>query len=97
MSAIETLAAAPLSGYAVARSADFEHVERSHGSCWKHKMKACWIVFYESLQDAGKPCFIAYTAIEGSFGCDPWTVNNRRDGAFRSLEDAMGFASSVSC
>ena len=76
---------------------DFEYAERPHGNCWKHKVKACWIVFYESLKEAGKPCFIAYKAIEGSFGCDPWNVNNRRVGEFRSLESAMEFTSSVAC
>lgn len=68
---------------------NFEIVSRPHGDCWKHKTQDFWIVFYERLQKEGKACFSAYRAIEGSFGCDPWTVNNRCVGRFFTLEDAM--------
>lgn len=73
-------------------NADFEVVKRPHGDCWKHKTQDFWIVFYESLKDNNKPCFSAYRAIEGSYQRDPWTVNNRCVGRFRTLEEAMNYA-----
>ena len=59
---------------------------------WKHKTQDYWIVFYSTLKDAGKPCFIAYRPIVPTKGRDPWTVNNRRVGEFKTLDKAMAFA-----
>ena len=68
---------------------DFELVARPHGNCWQHKSMGCWIVFYENLKVAGKPCYVTYQAIESFLGRDPWAVNNRRTGAYNSLDVAM--------
>jgi hypothetical protein len=76
----------------VEMNANFEIVSRPHGDCWKHKEQDYWIVFYESLKQAGKPCFCSYRAIEGSYQRDPWTVNNRVVGRFRTLDEAMAYA-----
>lgn len=70
-------------------SSNFEVVRRPHGECWKHKTQDFWIVAYESPKPRGKPCFKAYRAIEGCDQRDPWTVNNRCVGEFRTLAEAM--------
>lgn len=71
------------------KASSFEVVSRPHGNCWRHKNQDYWIVFYESLERARKPCFVAYRAIEPSGNRDPWTVNNRAVGRFHTLENAM--------
>ena len=63
-------------------------VERPHGPCWKHVSKDEWIVFYAHLESQGKPAFLSYRATESTGGRAPWTVNNRRSGAFYDLESA---------
>ena len=79
-------------GMEVEMSTNFEIVSRPHGDCWKHKTQDFWIVYYESLKQAGKPCFSAYRTIGGSYKRDPWTVNNRCVGRFNTLEEAMAHA-----
>ena len=71
---------------------NFDYVSRGHGSCWKHKTKPCWIVFYNTTYMP--PFYEAYRIkpyITQKKGQEPWACDNVRlsDGdGFTSFEDA---------
>ena len=71
-------------------SSDFQVVGSSTGDRWKHNVQNFWIVFYQSLKQAKKPCFYTYRTVDKCpSGREPWTVDNKRVGAFNTLEEAM--------
>lgn len=74
---------------------NFEQAERDYspGNRWRHKRLNTWVVFYDSLKKAGKPAFFTYRAVAPCKpGRDPWTVDNRRTGEFKTLKAAFAFA-----
>jgi hypothetical protein len=78
----------------------FVKVERPTGSCWQHKERPCWIVFYGLVHP---PRYEAYTVkpyCSGSWTLKkvPWTFDNMRlsrGEGFRTFEAAASAIEAV--
>ena len=70
----------------------FTIVDTPIGDHWLYEDGQTWIVFYETVKEQNKPCFIVYKAFKNEcHNKKPWTVDNKSIGKFNTLKEAMDY------